>query len=223
MLPVADMLPMMQRLRHAYSGTLPEDEQTDWTELRKDWKKLHCKNGFAWLNGRLMRMMGKNATASTGAVVAHHQAPLSAVLRELRVAEKRAKTEGGRDAYSITIIKRSGGALRLTAKWGEPLKLLSDLRDFLAHADTSRRAVYHSLEWLKDLPQPKDAPEMLQSLLAYQLARQSDGTPKDLSTDLACRLTQQAAEQKHNGLDWLANFLTVAEFLARETRIRGAE
>lgn len=222
MLPVADMLPMMLRLRHAYSGTLPEDEQTDWQELRKDWNKLHCKNGFAWLNGRLMRMMGKHATASTGAVVAHHQAPLSAVLRELRTAEKRAKTEGGRDAFSITIIKRSGGALRLTAKWVEPLKLLNELRNFLAHEDTSRRAVYHTLEWLKDLPQPKDAPEMLESLLAYQLDRQSDGAPKDRAASLAKRLTALAKEQK-NGRDWLENFLTVAEFLARETRTGGAE
>lgn len=223
MLPVADLLPTMECLRHAYSGTLPEGEQTDWQELRKDWNKLHCKNGFAWLNGRLMRMMGKHATASTGAVVAHHQAPLSAVLRELRAAEKRAKTKGGRDAFSITIIKRSGGALRLTAKWGEPLKLLGDLCKFLALEDTSRRAVYQSLEWLKDLPQPKDAPEMLESLLAYQLARQSDDAQKDWATSLAKRLTALAAQQEKDGLTWLENFLTVAEFLARETRTGGAE
>ncbi|MDY0331672.1 MAG: type III-B CRISPR-associated protein Cas10/Cmr2 [Thiomonas sp.] len=223
MLPVADMLPMMQRLRHAYSGALPEDERTDWQELRKDKGKLHCKNGFAYLNGRVMRMMGKHATASTGAVVAHHQAPLSAVLRELRTAEKRAKSEGGRDAFSISIIKRSGGALRLTAKWGEPLRLLSDLREFLTHEDTSRRAVYNSLEWLKDLPEPKDAPQMLESLLAYQLTRQSEGGPKDQASSLAQRLTALAVQQEKHGLAWLENFLTVAEFLARETRSGVAE
>jgi len=216
MLPVADMLATMQRLRHAYSGTLPEDADMDWGKAKNERNTLHCKNGFAMLNGRLMRMMGKNATASTGAVVAHHQAPLAAVLRELRAAEKRAKTEGGRDAFSITIIKRSGGALRLTADWGEPLTLLNDLSDFLRHEDTSRRAVYHSLEWLKDLPQPKHAPDMLQSLLAYQLDRQSGG--HELARNLARRLTQLAQAQNTNGLSWLENFLSVAEFLARETR-----
>ncbi len=71
MLPVADLLPVMLRLRHTYSGTVPEDENVDWGELRKR-NTLVCKNGFACLKGRLMRMMGKNATASTGAVIAHH-------------------------------------------------------------------------------------------------------------------------------------------------------
>ncbi|MEF3193263.1 MAG: type III-B CRISPR-associated protein Cas10/Cmr2 [Halothiobacillaceae bacterium] len=224
MLPVADLLQTMQRLRHAYSGTLPEDEQTDWKELRKDRNKLHCKNGFAWLNGRLMRMMGKHATASCGAVVAHHQAPLSAVLRELRAAEKRAKTEGGRDAFSITVIKRSGGALRLTAKWGEPLKLLVKLRDFLAEPAVSRRAVYNSLIWLQDLPADASA-DMLGSLLAYQLKQQ---TAKESVWDkhdgpgLAQHLAKLACAREDR-LDWLQRFMGVAEFLARETRIGGAQ
>jgi CRISPR-associated protein Cmr2 len=218
MLPVADLLPCMARLRHVYSGTLPEDEQTDWGALRRERNALHCKGGFAFLKGRLMRMMGKHATASTGAVIAHHQAPLSAVLRELRAAEKRAKTEGGRDAFSITVIKRSGGALRLTEKWGEPVTLLGDLRAFLAHQDTSRRAVYHSLEWLTDLPDPKGDSAMLESLLAYQLARQSGGETKAQAPGLARRLATLAAQQEKDGLKWLENFLTVAEFLARETR-----
>src|SRR5690606_26849886 len=130
MLPVTDLLSSMQRLRHAYSGTVPEDEKVDWGELRGR-KELVGKSGFAWLGRRLMRMMGKNATASCGAIIAHHQAPLSAVLRELRSAEARAKNEG-RDRFSLTIIKRSGGALHLTEKWGEPVSLLISLRDFLA-------------------------------------------------------------------------------------------
>lgn len=221
MLPVADLLSCMQRLRHAYSGTLPEDETKDWGDLRREPDKLHCRAGFAWLNRHLMRMMGRNATASTGTVIAHHQAPLAAVLRELRAAEKRAKSEGGRDAFSITVIKRSGGALRLTEKWGEPVALLGDLIAFLRDEETSRRAVYHSLEWLKDLPDPKGRPEMLDSLLAYQLGRQSDGSARDRAPGLAHRLAELTAAQPKGGLKWLENFLTVAEFLARETRSGG--
>jgi len=215
MLPVADLLSTMKRLRHAYSGTVPEDEHVDWGELRKR-KTLVCKSGFAYLNGKLMRMMGH--TASTGAVIAHHMAPLGAVMRELRATEKRAKTEGGRDAFSITVIKRSGGALYLTEKWGEPVALLGELRDFLAHEDTSSRAVYNSLAWLTDLPDPQGKPEMLASLLAYQLARQSGGQKQE-ATALAERLAKLAAAQAKDGLKWLENFLTVAEFLARETHL----
>ena len=219
MLPVADLLPVMQRLRNAYSG---EDEAHSGGTA--DGLTLH--NGFALLKRgkklQLMRMMGGNATASCGAVIAHHQAPLSAVLRELRVAEKRAKNEGGRDAFCITVIKRSGGALYLTAKWGEAVQLLGDLRDYLAAPDTSRRAVYHTHQWLTDLPDPKNQPEMLEKLLAYQLARQSRGNTKQQTPSLAKRLANLAATQPKDRLNWLQNFLSVAEFLARETRTGGA-
>lgn len=221
MLPVADLLACMQRLRHAYSGTLPEDEGTDWGELRKDHQGLHCKNGFAWLGGRLMRMMGSNATASCGAVIAHHQAPLSAVLRELRAAEQRAKRDGGRNAFSITLMKRSGGLTRFTARWGEPLALLLAFRDFLAEPKVSRRAVYNSLVWLADLPQSADV-DMLAGLLAYQLARQTASEAVREKHDVRMLAQRAAAAAREHGKgdwrQWLSALLAVAEFLARETR-----
>lgn len=225
MLPVVDLLPVMQRLRHTYSGTVPDDENVDWGELRKR-NTLVCKGGFAWLDRRLMRMMGKHATASCGAIIAHHQAPLSAVLRELRNAEKRAKNEGGRDAFSITIIKRSGGALNLTENWGEPLRLLMAMRDFLAAEGVSRRAVYHTLEWLDENELPINAFDtsgrgmsMAQSLLAYQLDRQANGDAKQQVPELASNLVTLALRwPQEKRIEKLRNFLSVAEFLARETR-----
>jgi CRISPR-associated protein Cmr2 len=224
MLPTADLLSTMQRLRHAYSGSAPQDAQTDWGMVRDRQgdvrQRLVLNKGFAWLNGRLMRMMGEHATASTGAIVAHHQAPLGAVLQELRAAEKRAKNEGGRNAFSITIVKRSGGALYLTEKWGKPVDLLQDLIGFLRADGTSRRAVYNSLEWMRDLPEPTDSAktEMLASLLAYQLDRQAKGAANAQAPQLAQSLAQLCATQERKGLNWLANFMGVAEFLARETR-----
>ena len=173
-----------------------------------------------------MRMMGTQATASCGAVIAHHQAPLAAVRRELAAAEQRAKNEGGRDAFSITIIKRSGGTLRLTAKWGEPVALLQDLRQFLAHGDVSRRAAYHTLEWLdaQTLPTPEGDGAMLQSLLAYQLDRQAQGAAKARAASLAQRLTQLTlAQPAKERITWLRNFISVAEFLAREVRSTAGE
>lgn len=225
MLPVADLLSAMQRLRYAYSGVDPDHEggRHHGLTLQKGFAALSVGEGKNQRLKSLMRMMGHTATASCGAVIAHHQAPLGAVLRELRATEQRAKTEGGRDAFSITIIKRSGGALYLTEKWGEPVTLLADFIAFLRDDATSRRAVYNSLEWLKDLPEPKGAPEMLESLLAYQLARQSGGIAEKLAPDLAKRLAALATKQERKGLDWLRNFLSVAEFLARETRAGAAQ
>lgn len=224
MLPTADLLNTMQRLRHAYSGTAPQDAQTDWGQVRNHFgdvrDRLVLNKGFAWLNGRLMRMMGEYASASCGAVVAHHQAPLGAVMQELRRAEQRAKNDGGRNAFSITILKRSGATLYLTAKWGEPLRLLQDSILFLRAEETSRRAVFHSLAWLRDLPEPNTPQHcaMLESLLAYQLDRQSKGAMKAKAPQLAQRLAALCAAQTDQRLTWLANFLGVAEFLARETR-----
>ena len=229
MLPTADLLHTMQRLRHAYSGSAPADAKTDWGMVRNRQgdvrDQLVLNKGFAWLNGRLMRMMGERATASTGAIVAHHQAPLGAVLQELRAAEKRAKNEGGRDAFSITIVKRSGGALYLTEKWGEPVNLLQALIHFLRAEGTSRRAVYNSLHWMRDLPEPTpdntDTASMLATLLAYQFDRQSKAGSKanQDAPALAQRLAVLcAAQEKKTRLNWLANFMGVAEFLARETR-----
>jgi len=217
MLPVADLIPAAARLRDAWSGTHRFSLAPDATD--KERKRLQLHNGFALLDGRLMRMMGEYATASAGLVVAHHQAPLAAVMRELRAAEQRAKNEGGRDALSISVIKRSGGMLNVTLKWGEPVQLLVALRDFLADPAVSRRAVYNSLEWLKDLP-PDAPPEMLETLLAYQLKRQTSSTDAWQYHDgegLAKRLGAEAVNQSER-LAWLARFMGVAEFLARETR-----
>jgi CRISPR-associated protein Cmr2 len=120
MLPVADLIFAMQRLRWAYSGDDPSGAQQDWRQARRGGQSVFSQ-GFGFVEGRLLRLMGEKATASCGAVIAHHQAPLSAVLRELRLAEQRAKIEGGRNAWSLVFIKRSGGAVNLTAKWGGPL------------------------------------------------------------------------------------------------------
>ncbi|WP_297727928.1 type III-B CRISPR-associated protein Cas10/Cmr2 [Limnohabitans sp. Rim8] len=226
MLPTADLLSAMQRLRHAYSGSAPHDAQTDWGMVRNRQgdvrHQLVLNKGFAWLNGRLMRMMSPQATASTGAVIAHDQAPLGAVLQALRAAEKRAKNEGGRNAFSITVVKRSGGMLSLTEHWGEPMALLHALIAFLRTEGTSRRAVFNSLDWMRDLPEPTnaDTTTMLATLLSYQFDRQSqDGSQANKDAPaLAQRLATLCAAQTKQPLNWLANFMGVAEFLARETR-----
>jgi CRISPR-associated protein Cmr2 len=59
---------------------------------------------------------------------------------------------------------------------------------------------------------------MLATLLAYQLDRQAKGDARHQAPDLASRLAKLCAAQERKGLSWLANFMGVAEFLARETR-----
>jgi CRISPR-associated protein Cmr2 len=221
MLPVADLIPAMQRLRQAYSGRDASSADLDWRQARRD--RLAIKDGFGLMRGRLLlRLMGEKATASCGAVIAHHQAPLAAVLRELRAAEQRAKIEGGRDAWSLALIKRSGGTVHLTGKWGEPLDALGALRGFLANPDVSRRAVYNTLEWIEELP-PLDA-TLLKTLLVYQLQRQAESeSARNQVPGLAEQLVKVAFDPNLRPKDaeparWLKNFLIGAEFLAREVR-----
>ncbi len=217
MLPVVDLLPAMRRLREAYEGHSEKHRELDWRELRSN-KVLVLRDGFAYLNENLMRMMA-GATGSCGAVVAHHQAPLAMVMRELRGAEQRAKNEGGRDAFSLKILKRSGGALSICEKWGDADELLKRLRKFLAQPGVSRRAVYNSLMWLRDLPDSADE-SMLDQLLLYQMKRQTDHKTTEDYADLP-GITQRLAQlavKAGDTRDWLANFMSTAEFLAREAR-----
>ncbi len=179
MLPVEDLLSCLLVLRCAYSGDVPGGDKDALYELLPVLKEddgLAIRSGFV-LTGRgrgsrLLRMMGPWATASAGAVVAHHSAPLQAVLRELNAAERRAKS-AGRNAFSVSLMKRSGGLTQLTASFGfggpassaekatDPnrptaLGVLFQLRDELARPGVSRRAAYSVLEWLPDLPAHPD-------------------------------------------------------------------
>lgn len=226
-----DLPSLMAGLRAAYSGSAHNFDGA--SDIGR------CGQGHALVDGRLVRLMGEQASASVGAVIAHMMAPLNAVLRELRTAEPRAKTAGGRDAFSLSLVKRSGGAVQLTAKWRygdlDTLHVLEELRNFLARDEVSRRAVYNSLQWLKDLPEPEGDGEMLRSLLSYQFARQAKSASKLDAPVLAARLvaltmaehqrqTQLATgdAQPKSALAFLETFLTIAEFLAREQR-KGAK
>lgn len=231
MLPVADLLPAMAALRAAYSGV----DAKSVGALDADLEFQRQANGFVLHRKRLLRLMGAKATASIGAVIAHHQAPLGAVLRELRASEKRAKQhaeEGGenRDAFSLAVIKRSGGALYLSCKWtraggDSPMTCLRELSAALKGDEASRRAAFHVQAWSTDLPEPSqfgsgDAAatqyrQMLRQLLEFQLNRQKI----DQATVHARRLAEMAPlKSRDEAMQFINNFLSVAEFLARESR-----
>ncbi len=61
---------------------------------------------------------GRNLpTFSVGIVVAHHLTPLQDVLDKARAAERIAKDTAGRDAWALTVDKRSGSPLTVYAGW----------------------------------------------------------------------------------------------------------
>ncbi|WP_435101157.1 type III-B CRISPR-associated protein Cas10/Cmr2 [Arhodomonas sp. AD133] len=230
MLPTADVLSAMRELRMAYSGHAPESLQDDGA----DWLGA----GFVRRKGRIHLCMGSGATASMGAVVAHHQAPLLAVLQELKAAEQRAKRDGDRNAFSVSVLKRSGGALRYTGRWSTMVESGTDemttLREF-AHAlwskpEASRRAAYHVNDWLTDLPEPASLPPTdgmqayLASVLHYQFQRQGlEKADAPIHSRRLAALAQYSASGEpltHATpiRERLSNLVGVAEFFARESR-----
>ncbi|RME84821.1 MAG: hypothetical protein D6771_04010 [Zetaproteobacteria bacterium] len=222
MVCVRDLPAVMLALRCLYSGVLPagyDDESkrffTDLGARIPDAIKLG--QGFALYRGRLHRMMGEHATASIGAVVAHHTAPLARVLRDLRAAEKRAK-DMGRDAFAITVGKRAGGAMTFAGKWrladedrGD-LGLLYETAKLLG-GDVSRRAAYAIVEELPFVPPLSDS---LESVLRLHFGRKARaaGLDHDLVKNLAGR-----AAQATKPTEWLREMFVAAEFLGREGRI----
>lgn len=245
MVAVDDLLPAMLVLRLAYSGVFPTDDPgRTWRELlNNDGAELSLGKGFARLGSRLHRVMGSRATASTGAVVAHHTAPLGSVLRALRDAARAAKEGGGgrRDAFCLRLLKRSGGAVELTSPWfsadrsmeplGEtPIGLLIRLQRAFGTRDLSRRASFLVQEWVRGLPReeihrergPSSGPyeEMLGRNLAYQFRRQgkegADFRPlAALLAGVSCRLGSRIGA---GPAEVAARLLAVAEFLGRESR-----
>ena len=257
MVSVPDLPALMLALRALYSGVLFDEKQdkqkaekNKWEELtgrKPNGYRLQLRNGYALLQTpdrkTLFATMGPKATASIGAVVAHHKAPLARVLRSLRSSERMAKNEGGRNAFCITIEKRAGGTSHLVGKWWldspdkieNPLEttmgVLISLSRALAGESVSRRAAYIIHEQLRDIPSDRDA---IEKTIAYRLDKQGINDKK--ATWLASRLAELA--EYHSFLDdhndqrgsvtpmnkWLQNFFITAEFFARpERNVKGGE
>lgn len=62
---------------------------------------------------------GENFTFSAGIVIAHYKMPLAEVLKQARRTEKKAKNEGGKNAFAITAMKHSGEVQETVLKWGK--------------------------------------------------------------------------------------------------------
>lgn len=228
MMATSDLLPAMAGLRGAYSGRpLDSNGQANGQGA--------FDSGFYHHGGRLYLTMGHKATASMGAVIAHHQAPLGHVQRVLKAAEQQAKSQG-RDRFCLHIIKRSGGDLRLTLPWSNPagrnmpadqpspIRCLQELSEKLGRdTGASRRAAYNVQAWLEDLPEPDAVGgkpsyhAMLASMLHHAFQRQGlENKEEPIHSRRLAHLCP--AESAADDAALIGNFLSVAEFMARECR-----
>jgi len=239
---VDDLFDAMQLLRLAYSGLAPGENMYLHDRLMQLGRaggraRLMLDQGFAFLKGsngapgRLMTLMGHKATASMGVVVAHHTAPLSMVLRQLREAGNRAKS-AGRDSFCLRVRKRGGGEVSTTSPWWEvdakkvpkvdrsSLALMKRLAQELAQTAFSRAALYKAQIWfegLTDRAEDRDSPlwrNQMAGALAYQFDRQNGNrqTAQEV-VDFVCDIIRPQYPRTQ-----IENFLMAAEFFAREGR-----
>ncbi|APW46300.1 type III-B CRISPR-associated protein Cas10/Cmr2 [Rhodoferax antarcticus] len=251
---VDDLFDCMQLLRLAYSGIAPDDSMGLGERIGAlraggsgKQRKLLLDKGFGLLDGRLMTLMGHKATASMGAVVAHHSAPLGMVMRELRAAESRAKNtphgkdgkgdDINRDAFCLRVLKRGGGEVNVTSPWWpvaddqtpqtgqSALALMKQLAEQLALTDFSRGAIYRAQLWFEGLTdeasdcQSKTWREQMAHSLAYQFKRQTK-EEKDAVGLLAHAVVNFVCDviKPQQPRSAIDNFLVTSEFFAREAR-----
>lgn len=118
--------------------------------------------------GEALREIAPDATASAGIVFAHRHMPLGIILEQARAAENAAKERYGRDALSVTILRRSGNLTSVGAHWNyaisptaatsaadtqrdgpsilDPVRIILAVRDHLLQGDLSPRFVYTLVE-----------------------------------------------------------------------------
>jgi CRISPR-associated protein Cmr2 len=159
-LPYDETLKALALLKPLYQGK--EVPQELFPDIKDN--EVKVKNGWAYIDKQLLLCLGETATISAGIVIAHYSAPLLAVISAVDRAEKRAKAFGG-DAYSISIIKRSGGEERMTFKFSneaEDIYTAQKFQEFcfLCKSITSRRSFYILRNILTSLPSPEREDEL---------------------------------------------------------------
>jgi CRISPR-associated protein Cmr2 len=161
-----DLFPLMRCLRAAFSGHIVLDKNglvyhVDFGKEGGDYIEDNAKN-------KQYKTAGAGKTASMGVVIAHHQQSLVQVMEALHYClEKRAKQVDEKDAFSIALMKRSGGTTWAVSKWYYPAGN-SNVIDVLEHLEDMKNLYRNkglTSNWLLDLDREKHA---LQSIGAIK-------------------------------------------------------
>ena len=245
MLPHDRLLHAAHAIRECWSGIEQPGPLADAAHKSKVGSVIK-KRGFVLLERRkrILRTMGERATGSAGLVLVPAKMPLSRALDAVREAEQRAKN-AGRDRFSISVVKRSGGTLQWTGCWhtkqetdkygdeksSDEAPLVNDMQTLLELIDTiandprvSPRFGFQLQSWIRQLQMPwhdRDGKisdsfiSMLANSIAWQLKRQ--GLKETRLRDLPKRVAKMICEQS-DPLESLQHLLGVVEFFVRKHR-----
>jgi len=234
MLSIRDLMPAMIMLRDAYSSEANDEESEN---ERKEGLRIQFRKGYLLLEEnegdpkkKLLTLMGRKATASMGAVIAHYSTPIAVVIRELRTALERAKEwrlqgGSGKNAFSIALIRRSGGTTYFTSSWsyqrdGETInvaRIIEELRREIGSSMT-RRAAYDAREWLDKISDFKDEEQAIALITGIFKKHYREGADHQRITDIVRRLACISAQAEDRAA-YISCAIDLAEFLARGGRI----
>lgn len=223
-----DLPAVMRCLRAYFSGSLVYDEAGG--------VKIDFQNGSGFVPvdekgyplslktsknpGGFLYSMGTSATASMGVSIVHHSYDLSKALQEARDAEKKAKNEYGRNAFCISLNKRSGGAETFGAQWYYPndgyfevLPVLGALIE--AFADDKGISPKFAYDFKAEIFGLQVLPE---GALGFEIKRialrhRHNNFPKEKSE----KIIKDLLKLKNNGisLEEISSLLNISTFLAR--------
>jgi len=171
------------------------------------------------------------SSTSCGVCIAHYKQPLAEVLERAWEAERKAKEEGGRDAWGLVVLKRSGEPHQAVYKWSSdglrPLDLLRRLVKLLAESrvsDTFIRVLAGEFVHFRRPPADMLAQrtllaseeEMVTAELRRLLRRSWQGDVDEEKDQIAGFAEELAALYALGTLDNFLSYLETAAFLARE-------
>lgn len=171
-LPADKVLKCANDIRKVYSG-----KEIDYPILLENGIYTFDK-GFVYRNFAPYANMMGNATMSAGITIINYKSPLKLALELARIAEHKAKDEYKRNAFAVTVVRRSGQIDTIGSKWEindiDIINKAYEITELAEIVKLSKRSFYKlSYEDLKLLGK-----ENLQKIVDYML-RKSDAEDKD--------------------------------------------
>lgn len=167
----------------------------------------------------------KKSSASAGIAIAHYKTPLSEVLKWARKMEHTAKEDGGRDAFSITVLKHSGEIQKTLWKWKlddfwvvDRLKeLVNELNDDNeGYSNTFIKNINIEFQKLGKIENKEMFKTELKRLLKRSSQIKGDNEKKKKAEDWTKRLLSLYYEA--GDIENFFAFLNIADFLVRRTK-----
>lgn len=214
---LSDLLNVMRDLRAYYSGFVDEKGKADFKK----------GNGFIEHDGELLLTMGKNATASMGVVIAHYLQPLNQVMNKVKEMEEKEAKKGEKNAFAISLMKRSGGTEVIKAKWYydrdnrdfDTIEFIKELSDQLTNGALSTKFAYdfrEKLKWIDKLGDQAIRSEVLRLLKRHSEKKKfKDAQEFDQhlqhTTEGLMRLSTELGK-----LEEVSKILSLAVFLSKQ-------